>query len=239
MASSPRTKNRLLASLPSADFAELSDDLQAVDLAKYQILYEVGSVLDYVYFIEGGLASVLTIMEDGASAEAGMVGPEGAIGLSALLGGRVSAQQVIMQLPGFGFRMTATACNAAFKNNPRIRTVLLRSIEDFLNLSAQIAGCNRLHSVEQRSARWLLMASDRVGSNVLPTTQECLATVLGVRRSGISEAASALQRSGLIRYRRGQITLIDHAGLEAAACECYGLDRQRVGGRLELFGNKL
>lgn len=228
MESSPRIRNRLLASLSSADFAELSQDLQAVSLTKYQVVYEVGSLLDYVYFIEEGLASVLAIMEDGASAEVGMVGPEGVIGLPVLLGSRISAQQVTVQLAGSALRITAAACKAMFENNPRIRTALLRFIGDFLNLSAQIAGCNRLHSVGQRSARWLLMASDRIGSNVLQTTQECLATVLGVRRSGISEAAGELQRSGLIRYRRGQITLVDHAGLETAACECYGLDRLRV-----------
>jgi CRP-like cAMP-binding protein len=105
---------------------------------------------------------------------------------------------------------------------------MLRFTEDLLNLSSQTAGCNRLHSVEQRSARWLLMASDRAGSNVLPLTQEFLAAMLGVRRSGVSEAASELQRSGLIRYRRGEITIIDHAGLEATACECYSLDKQRA-----------
>ena len=228
MALPQRTRNRLLSSLSSADLAELSDDLQPVSLAKYQIVYDVGAALDHIYFIEEGLASVLTIMEDGGSSEVGMVGPEGAIGLSALLGGRVSAQQVIMQLAGSALRITTAACKAAFDGNTRIRAVLLGFIGDLLNLSSQTAGCNRLHSVEQRSARWLLMASDRVGSNVLPLTQELLATMLGVRRSGVSEAAGELQRSGLIRYRRGQITVLDHAGLEKTACECYGLDRQRV-----------
>jgi CRP-like cAMP-binding protein len=106
--------------------------------------------------------------------------------------------------------------------------VLLRFIEDLLNLSSQTAACNRLHSVEQRTARWLLMAGDRLGGNVLPLTQEFLAAMLGVRRSGVSEAAGELQRSGLIRYRRGEITIIDRQGLEKTACECYVLDRQRV-----------
>lgn len=240
MALSRRTRNRLLASLSPADLAELADDLQPVNLAKYQIVYDVGVVLDYIYFIEDGLASVLTIMENGASSEVGMVGPEGAIGLSAVLGGGVSAQQVIMQVAGSALRVTVAACKAAFENNTRIRAVLLRFVGDLFNLSAQTAGCNRLHSIDQRSARWLLMASNRIGSNVLPITQEFLAGMLGVRRSGVSEAAADLQRSGLIRYRRGQITLIDPAGLEKAACECYGLDRQRVEmGKPELFGNKL
>jgi CRP-like cAMP-binding protein len=221
-------KNRLLAGLPPEELAQLIDHLEPVALPKKLILYEVGEPLGHIYFIEEGLASVLTMMEDGASSEVGMVGPEGLVGVSALLGGKLSAQQVVMQLPGRGHHITAARCKRVFDQNPRIRNIVLRFIEDLLNLSSQTAGCNRLHSVEQRSARWLLMASDRTGSNVLPLTQEFLAAMLGVRRSGVSEAASELQRSGLIRYRRGQITIVDRAGLEATACECYGLDKQRV-----------
>ena len=228
MALSQRIKNRVLCSLSSADLAELSDELQSVNLAKHQIVYEVGSTLDHIYFIEEGLASLLTIMEDGGSSEVGMVGPEGAIGLPALLGGRASAQQVVMHVAGSALRINAAACKAAFENNPRIRAILLGFIEDLLHLSAQTAGCNRLHSIEQRSARWLLMASDRIGSNTLPLTQEFLAAMLGVRRSGISEAMSELQRSGFVRYRRGEITIIDRVGLEQTACECYRLDKQRI-----------
>jgi CRP-like cAMP-binding protein len=229
MALSTQTiKNRLLTELQPQDLAELIGHLNTVNLPKKQILYEVGAPLEHIYFIEEGLASVLTTMEDGASSEVGMVGPEGLIGVSALLGGSTSAQHVVMQLPGRGHHIPATRCKTVFDRNPGVREVVLRFIEDLLNLSSQTAGCNRLHSVEQRSARWLLMASDRTGSNVLPLTQEFLAAMLGVRRSGVSEAASELQRSGLIRYRRGVITIIDRAGLEKTACECYGLDKQRV-----------
>jgi CRP-like cAMP-binding protein len=221
-------KNRLLADLPPEDLAQLIRHLEPVILPKKRVLYEVGAPLERVYFIEEGLASVLTTMEDGASSEVGMVGPEGVIGVSALLGGKVSAQHVVMQLPGRGHHIAAKRCKKMFEESPCLRAVLLRFIEDLLNLSSQTAGCNRLHSVEQRSARWLLMASDRIRSNVLPLTQEFLAAMLGVRRSGVSEAASELQRSGLIRYRRGEITIVDSAGLEATACECYALDKQRV-----------
>lgn len=221
-------KNRLLAGLPPEDLAQLIEHLEPVALPKKQILYEVGAPLEHIYFIEEGLASVLTTMEDGASSEVGMVGPEGLIGVSALLGGSISAQHVVMQLPGRGHHIPATRCKTLFDQSPGVREIVLRFIEDLLNLSSQTAGCNRLHSVEQRSARWLLMASDRVGSSVLPLTQEFLAAMLGVRRSGVSEAASELQRSGLIRYRRGEITIIDRAGLEKTACECYDLDKQRL-----------
>jgi CRP-like cAMP-binding protein len=221
-------KNRLLTSLSPDDLAELIEHLEPVTLPKKRVIYEVGAPLDRLYFIEEGLASVLTMMEDGASSEVGMVGPEGLVGVSALLGGRTSAQHVVMQLPGRGHQIAASHCKHVFDNSPTVRGVVLRFIEDLLNLSAQTAGCNRLHSVEQRSGRWLLMASDRVGANVLPLTQEFLAAMLGVRRSGVSEAASELQRSGLIRYRRGEITIIDRAGLEKTACECYALDKRRV-----------
>jgi CRP-like cAMP-binding protein len=229
MANSKRTiQNRLLAALAPEDFARLADDLQPVTLPKRQILFDVGSPLDYVYFIEDGLASVLTMMEDGASSEVGMVGAEGMIGVSALLGGTVSAQHIVVQLSGSALRIPAAACKAVFDENPRVRQVFLRFIEDLLNLSSQTAACNRLHQVEQRCARWLLMSSDRTRSPVLRLTQEFLAAMLGVRRSGVSEAASELQRSGLIRYRRGEITIVDRLGLEEIACECYGLDRLRV-----------
>jgi CRP-like cAMP-binding protein len=221
-------ENRLLAGLSPEDLAALIQHLEPVTLPKKHVLYEVGAPLDHVYFLEDGLASVLTTMEDGASSEVGMVGPEGLVGVSALLGGRVSAQHVVMQLPGRGHHIAAKRCKSVFDNSAGVRRVVLRFIEDLLNLSSQTAGCNRLHTVEQRSARWLLMASDRIGSNLLLLTQEFLAAMLGVRRSGVSEAMSELQRSGLVRYRRGEITIIDRAGLEETACECYRLDKQRV-----------
>ena len=221
-------KNRLLAGLSAEDFSQLIEHLEPVTLPKKRVLFEVGAPLERIYFIEEGLASVLTTMEDGASSEVGMVGSEGVVGISALLGGKVSAQHIVMQLPGCAHHIAATRCKSVFEHSSGVRQVVLRFVEDLLNLSAQTAGCNRLHSVEQRSARWLLMASDRIGSNVLPLTQEFLAAMLGVRRSGVSEAASELQRSGLIRYRRGEITIVDHAGLEETACECYRLDKQRV-----------
>jgi CRP-like cAMP-binding protein len=228
MALPRRIRNRLLAALSPTDFTELSNELQPANLAKRQVLYEVGEAFDFIYFIEEGFASVLTTMENGTSSEVGMIGSEGMIGASALLGGRVSAQQVIMQLPGAALRISAAACKLAFDENRGVRAVVLRFIEHVLNFSSQAAGCNRLHSVEQRSARWLLMANDRLCSDVLPLTQEVIAATLGVRRSGVSAAAGEMQRSGLIRYRRGEITIIDRAGLQKTACECYRLDRQRV-----------
>ena len=229
MASSHNTiRNRLLTALAPRDLAVLADDLHPVSLVKGQVLYAVGAPLDHVYFIEEGLASVMTTMEDGTTSEVGMIGPEGMVGASALLGATTSAQHIVMQLPGSGLRIGARACKSVFDTNAEVRRVMLRFVEDILNLSAQTAACNRLHLVEQRCARWLLMASDRMQSRVLSLTQEFLAAMIGVRRSGVSEAAGELQRAGVIRYRRGEITIIDYEALKAIACECYPLDRQRI-----------
>jgi CRP-like cAMP-binding protein len=220
-------KNRLLAALPREELERFSSDLSPVSLPQREVIYEAGAPIDHVYFIEEGLSSVLTTMTDGSTIEVGMVGIEGLVGVSALLGGETSAQQVIMQIAGSALRMNAALCKAVFDQSDAVRRVMLRFTEAVLNLGAQTAACNRLHSVEQRCARWLLMSSDRTQSDMLPLTQEFLSSMLGVRRAGVTETAGELQRSGLIRYHHGQITIIDREGLEATACECYRFDRDR------------
>ena len=221
MALPRRIRNRLLAALSPTDFTELSNELQPANLAKRQILYEVGEAFDFIYFIEEGFASALTTMENGTGSEVGMIGPEGLIGASALLGGRISAQQVIMQLPGTALRISAAACKHVFDENRGVRAVVLRFIEDLLNFSSQTAACNRLHSLKERCARWILMMHDRLQSDAMPLTQEFFAMMLGTRRTRITEAAVELQRSGLIRYHRGEVSVLDHEALVMAACECY------------------
>jgi CRP-like cAMP-binding protein len=144
-----------------------------------------------------------------------------------MLGGEVSAQHVIVQIPGRALRMPVALCKTAFDESAAVRTAMLLFASAFLNLSAQTAACNRLHSIEQRCARWLLMAYDRVLSEKMPMTHEFLASMLGVRRAGVTTTAGELQRSGLISYRQGEITIRDHAGLEAIACECYRVDHER------------
>jgi len=220
-------KNRLLAAFPQEDLDHFFSDLRPVSLPQRHVIYEAGAPIDDVYFIEEGLSSVLTTMADGSTIEVGMVGMEGMVGVSALLGGETSAQQVIMQIAGTGLRMNAAFCKAAFDQSEAVRRIMLRFTEAVLNLGAQTAACNRLHSVEQRCARWLLMSSDRIQSDILPLTHEFLSSMLGVRRAGVTETAGELQRSALIRHHHGQITILDHEGLEAMACECYRLDRDR------------
>ena len=176
----------------------------------------------------GTTRGVVLSDDDGATIEVGMIGAEGMVGLPALLGGKISAQHVVIQIPGSALRMNAALCKTGFDQSATIRATFLRFTEGILNLSAQTAACNRLHAIDQRCARWLLMAFDRTQSDVMPMTQEFLSSMLGVRRAGVTEAAGELQRSGLIRYQHGRITLIDREGLEASACECYRIDHERL-----------
>ena len=227
-ASHRTTNNRLLSALPPEDFHQLWPDLHRVSWPARQTLYEVGAPIEHVYFGEEGTASIVAMMADGSTSEVGMIGIEGMVGASALLGAETSAQQVIVQLPGSALRMDASLCKTAFDQRPSLRAVVLRFIDAFLNLIAQTAACNRLHSARQRCARWLLMASDRIGSDTMPMTHEFLSFMLGVRRTGVTAIARELQRSGLIEYRHGRIRISDRYGLEAIACECYGIDHRAL-----------
>jgi CRP-like cAMP-binding protein len=221
-------KNRLLAALPSAELDQFYSNLHPVTLPQRQILYAAGAPIEEVYFVDEGLGSVLNAMANGTTIEVGMIGMEGVIGVPALLGAEISAQTVLVQIPGAGYRISASRCKAIFDQSAAFRAVVLRFAEAMLNMAAQTAACNRLHSVEQRCARWLLMASDRIGSDTMPMTHEFLASMLGVRRAGVTTTAGDLQRSGLIRYHHGQLTITDREGLESAACECYPIDRDQL-----------
>jgi len=227
-------KNRILAALPQADLDRFFASLQPVSLPLKHVLYQVGAPLDCLYFIEEGVASILTSMANGATIEVGMVGKEGIVGVAALMGGEASAQQIVVQVHGAALKMPAAECKEAFDQSPAFRAAVLRYVAAFLDLGAQTAACNRLHSIEQRCARWFLMALDRLDGDVMPMTHEFLASMLGVRRAGITETAGELQRAGLIRNHRGEVTVVDRPGLEAAACECYGLDHARLLRLLEI-----
>ena len=207
-------------------------NLQPVSFLIGNVIYEVGAPLEDVYFIEQGVASVLTYLTNGSMIEVGMIGREGMVGVPVLLGDEISVQRVIVQVPGTALRMKAAPCKTAFDESAAVRSVLLRFTAAILNMSAQTAACNRAHSMKQRCARWLLMSSDRIQSDVMPMTHEFLSSMLGVRRTGVTAIAGELQRSELIRYQRGQVTIVDRAGLEAAACECYRVDRARFEQRL-------
>ena len=220
-------KNRILSTLPLSDMIIICPHLHPVDLKQHQVLYDIGEDFESIYFIEQGVASILTTMEDGSSVEAGMVGFEGLTPIAGLLGDKASEQHTVIQLPGHAFKMNVVTCKAIFDENINFRQVVLRFTNSILRLSGQTAACNRLHSLEQRLVRWLLMSSDRLESDILPYTQEYLSIMLGVRRAGVTEAAGELQRSGLIRYHHGHVTITDRTGIEKAACECYCVDQAR------------
>lgn len=214
-------RNRLLGAMSQADTDRFFSDLHPVALALKQVVYEVGAPLDHVYFIEQGVASILTKMTNGETIEAGMIGLEGVVGLAALFGDEMSGQHVLVQAPGTALRMSAADCITAFDQSAEVRKVILRYMGALLSVGTRTAGCNTLHSLQQRTARWLLMMHDRLQSDPMPLTHEFLSTMLGVRRTRITEAAGTLQRLGLIRYARGVVTVLDHSGLSAIACECY------------------
>jgi CRP-like cAMP-binding protein len=226
--SAPTTFNNfLLSALSEEDLRNLSSQGNLVSFSARQVLYEEGASFEYVYFVEKGLISNLKLMRDGSTAEIGMIGTEGMAGFPALLGAEISGQHVMAQVQTTALRIGTAACRDAFDQSAGIRRIVHRFTAAFLDLSAQTAACNRLHSIERRLARWLLMARDRLQSDRLQLTHEFLASMLGAHRGGVTQVAGELQRSGLIGYHRGRIDILDRAGLEAIACECYQADHIR------------
>ena len=187
------------------------------------VIYEPNGAITHVYFPTGCIISLVTYLEDGSAVEMATIGLEGMVGLPIFLGSDTMPSRAFGQIPGDALRITAAAFKAAIKRNRPLVRVLNRYTQALFNQVAQTTACNRVHLVEQRCARWLLQTHDRVGSDQFFLTQEFLAQMLGVRRSGVSAAAGLLQKAGLIRYARGRITVLDRPGLESAACECYGV----------------
>jgi CRP-like cAMP-binding protein len=216
-------QNRLLAALPDDEWARWLPHMEAVDLPLGKVLYESGSSLSHVYFPTSSIVSLLYVMEDGASAEIAVVGREGIVGISLFMGGETTPSRAVVQSAGHGFRLNASLMLAEFNRAGPVLHLLLRYTQALITQMAQTAVCNRHHSLDQQLSRWLLLSLDRLDSNDLAMTQELIANMLGVRREGVTEAAGRLQEDGLIRYRRGHITVLDRALLEARACECYAV----------------
>jgi CRP-like cAMP-binding protein len=224
-------RNRLLLTLESTapDDAEwLSSRLTSVDMRLGHVLAPAGGEFDAVYFPVTAVISVIGRMCDGGAAEIGTVGSEGAVGISVILDAPPAPHETVAQIPGIALAIRAAELQQGMRDRPALRHLLLRYVHEYLMQVAQTAACNRLHGIEQRCARWLLMTHDRVGeADEFPLTQAYLAIMLGVRRAGVTVAAGALQTAGLITYHRGGIRVIDRVGLEGAACECYRLVRRR------------
>jgi CRP-like cAMP-binding protein len=218
-------RNRLLAALPRATYEALLPSLEAVRLEHRFPLAAPDEPMDYVYFPRGAVVSVLAPMDDGGSVEAATIGLEGMIGLPVFLADGVSPDEVICQIGGDAARLSATAFRQAIADSHELTALLRWYTLALMGQMARTAGCNRAHPVEERCARWLLLTHDRVGGDEFFLTQEFLAAMLGTRRPSVSLIAGQLQQAGLIRYRRGHMTILDREGLEAAACEDYQLTR--------------
>jgi cAMP-binding proteins - catabolite gene activator and regulatory subunit of cAMP-dependent protein kinases len=221
-------RNRLLSALTPEDFGLLSPHLEAVDLPFKQVLIAPDEPITHVHFPDSGLGSMLALFEGGGSLEVGMIGQDGMVGVPVILGAETVTQECLMQVPGTGWRMAAAALRKATSQSPSLHAALLRYVMAFLAQVSQTAACNGAHRIDERLARWLLMAHDRCHDDRIPLTQEFLSTMLGVRRAGVTVAASTLQRAGIINYVSGDITVLNRPALEVASCECYGIVMEQV-----------
>jgi CRP-like cAMP-binding protein len=220
-------RNRLLVGLPPEDLRRLRPHLEPVTLPLRKVLFEPDEPLTRIYLIETGVVSLVTVFEDGATVEMASVGREGLVGVGVLLGGDTALGCFVVQEPGSALAMEAFRFRAALRASPTLRMACEAYAQAFCIQRLQSVACNAAHTVERRCARRLLMSHDRSDGDTFPLTQELLAEMLGVRRSTVTLIGRALQRAGLIQYHRGAITVVDRRGLEAAACECYRVIRDR------------
>ncbi|HEX8903307.1 MAG TPA: Crp/Fnr family transcriptional regulator [Longimicrobiaceae bacterium] len=226
-------RNRILAALSREEWERIRPSLERVRLDVRQVLFEPNRPISHVYFPEDAVVSIIGLMDDGSAVEAATVGNEGMVGVPVYLGAMQMAGQAFAQIPGHALRMPAGALREEVRRGSGLAALLGRYTQALFTLVAQSSACNRKHPVEQRCARWLLMTHDRVTGDTFELTQLFLSQMLGVRRATVSEAAAALQERALIEYTRGRITVLDRAGLEAAACACYRIIRAEFARMLE------
>jgi CRP-like cAMP-binding protein len=218
--------NQLLAQLPQAERDRWFPELKLIDLQLGQVMYESGVTLKYVYFPTTAIVSLLSVMENGASAEIAVVGHEGIVGISLFMGGESTPSRGVVQSAGKAYRLSAQLMKNEFNRAGPVLHLLLRYTQALITQMSQTAVCNRHHSVDQQLCRWLLLSLDRLGTNELVMTQELIANMLGVRREGVTEGALKLQKAGLIHYARGHITVLNRGELEKRSCECYAVVKQ-------------
>jgi CRP-like cAMP-binding protein len=214
-------ENRLLSELSDENIEHLAPGLQYVTFALGEVVYEAGGRLDYVYFPTTSVISLLYTMQDGTIAEVGLTGNDGVVGVALFLGGDTMPNRAIAQIAGGAFKMSAKVLQEEFARGGPLQHLLLRYTQALITQISQTAACNRLHPVEKRLSRWLLLCHDRVQSDEILMTQEFIANMLGGRRESVTVAAGRLQDAGLIHYARGHISILDRNGLETATCECY------------------
>lgn len=216
-------KNHLLASLSDCELQRWLPLMEYVELPLGHALYESGRPLSHVYFPTTAIVSLLYVLENGSTAEIAMVGNEGLVGMSLFMGGSSTSSRAVVQSAGHGYRLKATNMKDEFDRSGSVLHLLLLYAQALLTQMSQTAVCNRHHSLDQQLCRWLLMSLDRVQGSELVTTQELIANLLGVRRESVTDGATRLQNAGLIKYCRGLISVLDRAGLEKRACECYAV----------------
>jgi CRP-like cAMP-binding protein len=221
-------KNHLLNGLSPAARERLYPHLELVEMLLGRVLYESGDTLLHVYFPTDSIVSLLYVMEDGASAEIAVVGNEGLIGVALFMGGETTTSRAIVQSGGYAYRLLGQRLKDEFHRNGEMQILVLRYTQALITQMAQTAVCNRHHSVVQQLCRWLLLSLDRLPSNELTMTQELIANMLGVRREGVTDAARKLQKLNVIRYRRGQIAVLDRPKLEQLSCECYAVVKRET-----------
>ena len=215
-------RNGILAALPITDIESLRPHLHHMTMVSGQVLHEPNSPITDVFFVDEGIVSLAANTNDNGRVEVGLTGREGLVGASAVLNPEpYSAYRAFTQVPGGAYRMSTAAFRSAIDQSATLRDRCLRYVETLMVQSSQVAACNARHNLPERLARWLLMVRERIDSDKLPMTQEFLSVMLGVRRSGVSVAASTLQAGGLIRVQRGHVMILDQDGLAAASCDCY------------------
>lgn len=220
--------NTILLNLPPNECQTLLAKFELVRLKTHQVLHEPGDTLKSGYFCNTGLVSILSVFPDGKSVEVGLVGKEGFVGVHLVAGLRSAPTRAIAQIEGTAFRVNSEALMAILRQCPKLERQLQQFSHVLAMQATQIAACNRLHEVDERLARWLLMSADRVGSDSLPLTQELIAQMLGTRRASVTVAAGMLQKAGIIAHSRGDVKIIDRRKLEEAACECYEIMQRQI-----------
>jgi len=216
-------KNRILSALPKQTYQALLPKMTAVGLGHEEILYDTGQAIRYVYFPNDTVVSLVHMTRDGTSVEVGLVGMEGMVGIPIILGAMASPYRAIVAVTGSTMVMEASVLRDEFNKPGPVQNLLHRYTHGLMMQISCTVVCNRIHKIEERLARWLLMVRDRLNSDEFRLTHEFIAEMLGVRRAGVSQAAGTLQKAGLIRYAHGKITVVDRKGLEKMACECYGM----------------
>src|SRR2546421_7066626 len=231
MTNQPRPANRILSALPQEEFERLQPKLREVSVKLGKVIYDAEEPINDVYFLNSGIVSWLATLEDGNTVEAGVIGPEGIAGVPVLLGASSTPNQGLAQADLLVSRISSRDVIAEFRKGGELNRMILRFGHSMFTQWAQTAACNRLHTLDQRLARWLLMTHDRTIGDSCPLTQEFLSRMLGVRRAGVSVAANSLRQNGLIDYHRSDIRILDRKGLEDVSCECYEIVRQEYDGR--------